>query len=63
MMTRRELKSQADKIIEKLPEETSWEDLMYSIYVRKKIDQGLQDVKAGKVRTTDEVRKGLGLIK
>jgi len=63
MMTRSELKNQADQIIEKLPEETSWEDLMYSIYVRKKIDQGLQDVKAGKVRTTDEVRKDLGFIK
>jgi predicted transcriptional regulator len=59
-MTRSELRNQADQIIEKLPEETGWEDLMYSIYVRKKIDQGLADAKAGRVRTTEEIRKELG---
>ncbi len=60
-MTKNELKHETDRIIENLPDEASWEDLMYRIYVRKKIDKGLENGKAGRVRTTEEVRKALGL--
>jgi hypothetical protein len=57
MMTRQELKNQTEKIIENLPEESNWEDLMYRIYVRQKIELGITDGKAGRVRTTEEIRK------
>ena len=57
MMTRQELKNQTEKIIENLPEESNWEDLMYRIYVRQKIELGIADGKAGRVRTTEEIRK------
>jgi len=60
-MTKQELKKETDQIIASLPEEASWEDLMYRVYVRNKIDQGLEDGKAGRVRTTEETRKTLGL--
>lgn len=60
-MTKQELKKETDQIIASLPEEASWEDLMYRVYVRTKIDQGLEDGKAGRVRTTEETRKALGL--
>ena len=56
-MTRQELKNQTEKIIENLPKESNWEDLMYRIYVRQKIELGIADGKAGRVRTTEEIRK------
>lgn len=63
MMTRNELKVQADQLIAKLPDETDWEDLMYSIYVRKKINQGIASADAGRVKTTEEAKRALGLTK
>ncbi len=60
-MTKQELKNQTEQIIDNLPDEANWEDLMYRIYVRKKIELGIADGKAGRVRTTEEVRKDLNL--
>ncbi|HEX7184079.1 MAG TPA: hypothetical protein VF756_19775 [Thermoanaerobaculia bacterium] len=35
------------RILELLPEDASLEDIQYHIYVRQKIDRGLEDVEAG----------------
>ena len=42
-----------------LPEEADWDDLMRLIYVRKKLDAGLRDSEAGRVFTTEQIRKSL----
>ena len=60
-MTKQEIKIQTDQLIEALPEDTSWEDLIYSIYVRKKIDKGLEDVREESTYSSDEIRKKLGI--
>ena len=36
------VKEQAQRLLERLPDEASWDDLMYEIYTQKKIDMGLQ---------------------
>ena len=46
-------------MISGLPEDANWEDLMYQIYVRKKIDSGLRDSAAGRVYTSAQIRKSL----
>lgn len=61
-MTREELKISADRLIRELPENVTWDDLMYRIYVRQKIERGLEDSENGRVRTTDQLRKDLGLV-
>ncbi|MBW4670746.1 MAG: hypothetical protein KME60_25815 [Cyanomargarita calcarea GSE-NOS-MK-12-04C] len=43
------IKEEARKLIDKLPENSTWDDLMYQIYVRQTIEAGLADSKAGKV--------------
>lgn len=58
-MRRQELKRETNRLLGKLPAEASWEDLMYHIYVRKKIDAGLRDSAAGRVVTSDQIRKTL----
>jgi len=33
----------ARRLIDKLPENSTWDDLMYEIYVRQAIESGLRD--------------------
>ena len=55
------IKEQARVLVESLPEDSTWEDLMYEIYVRESVERGLEDVRAGRVKTSDEVRAKFGL--
>ena len=55
------VKEEALRLIEALPDDSTWEDLMYTVYVRKTIEQGLADSEAGRVIDVEEVRKGFGL--
>ena len=58
-MKLQELKKETNLLLGKLPAETNWEDLMYPVYVRKKVDAGLRDSAAGRVFTSREIRKSL----
>ena len=53
------VKEEARKLLERLPDEASWDDLMYEIYVRKKIAAGLAAAEAGRLVPQDEVRRRL----
>jgi hypothetical protein len=48
-------KQEALSLINELPDNASWEDIQYHIYVKQKIDQGLADIEAGRVAAHDEV--------
>jgi predicted transcriptional regulator len=52
-------KEQVEQILRMLPEDASLEDIQYHIYVRQKIQQGLEDVEAGRVLTHAEVQQRL----
>jgi hypothetical protein len=54
-------KEDAYKLIEQLPAEATWEDLMYKIYVRESIESGLKDSKADNVKSVTDIRKKFGL--
>jgi hypothetical protein len=53
------VKDEAKKLIDQLPEEATWDDIMYEIYVRKKIENALMAVEEGKVVFHEEARKRL----
>ena len=55
------VKEQILALIEKLPDDVTWDDVMHEIYVRQTIEAGLEDSKAGRVTTVDEVRKQFDL--
>ena len=61
-MNKLEIKNETDLLINDLPEETGWDDLMYKIYVRQKIEKGLKDSEKGRVCSTEEVRERLNLM-
>ena len=56
------LKDAAHKVIESLPENATWEDLEYHLYVRRKVERGLKDVAEGKVISQEEVRRRLDAL-
>ena len=51
------VREEAHKLIDALPEETSWDDLIYQMYVRKKIAKGIEAAEHGRVVPHDEVKK------
>jgi predicted transcriptional regulator len=55
------IKQEAHRLIEKLPENATWDDIMYEIYVRQAIDAGLADSQAGRTLDVKEVRAKFGL--
>jgi predicted transcriptional regulator len=55
------VKEEARRLIDKLPEDMTWDDLMREIYVRQSIEAGLADSEAGRTMDVDEVRAKFGL--
>ena len=49
-------------MIRQLPDDASWDDLMYQIYVRQKIEAGLADIAAGRVHSHAAISKEFGLV-
>jgi predicted transcriptional regulator len=55
------IKDEARRIVESLPENATWEELMYRLYVREAIEAGIADADAGRVVAAAEVRAEYGL--
>jgi len=49
-------KEKAHRLIDSMPPQAIWDDLMCEIYVRETIERGLADSKAGRTRDVKEVR-------
>ena len=56
------VKSRAIRLIRDLPKGSSWDDLMYLIYVRQKIEAGLADLRAGRAHSHEAIRRELGVV-
>ena len=54
-------KEDARELIESLPEEFQWDDLIKLIADRIAIERGIEDVRAGRVTPVEEIRKSYGL--
>ena len=50
-------KEEVRKILEQLPDDVSFEDVQYHIYVRQKLERGLKDIQEGRVLTHEEVEQ------
>jgi predicted transcriptional regulator len=51
------IREEAKKVIEKLSDDASWDDVMYQMYVRKKIDEGINSANEGKLLSHEEVKR------
>ena len=52
-------KDAALEIIEQLPEQATWDDIMYELYVKQKIEEGLADIDAGRTVPHEEIKAEL----
>ena len=50
-------KEEAMQLISRLPEEVTWEDIMYRLYVKRKIEDGIKAAEEGRTVSHDKVRK------
>ncbi len=53
------VKDEAKRIIEDLPENATWDDLMYQLYVKKRVETGLKEIENGETLSHEEVKKRL----
>jgi len=53
-------KEEVLKLIKSLPEDVSMDDIMEELYVKLKIDKGIQELDAGKVVSHEIVKDKLG---
>ena len=51
------IKEAARRLIDQLPDNSTWDDLMHAIYVRQYIDKGLADSEAGRTTNVEEIRE------
>jgi hypothetical protein len=49
-------KEEAHKLIDEMPTNATWDDLMHEIYVREAIERGLSDSEAGRTKDVKEIR-------
>jgi hypothetical protein len=56
-----DLKEEAKRLIDSLPQLTSWDELIYEIYVRQTIEAGLADSEAGRTQPVEAVRERFNL--
>jgi hypothetical protein len=51
------VKQDVINLVNNLPDSVSWDDVMYHIYVRQKIERGKQAARDSKVYTLEEARR------
>jgi predicted transcriptional regulator len=52
-------KQAARQILEALPDDATLDDIMYAIYVRKKIERGLRDIEEGNTVSHEDVMRDI----
>lgn len=51
------VKTEARRLVDALPDDATWDDVMYRLYVRQSIERGLEDSDAGRTVSHDEVKQ------
>ena len=54
------VKDSIRSVIQSLPDNVTWDEIQYRLYVRQNIEAGLADSKAGRLIDTDEMQIRLG---
>lgn len=52
-------KESAQQVINQLPEQASWDDIMYELYVKQKIEAGMKAVEEGRTVPHEEVKANI----
>lgn len=50
-------KEQILETVNTLPDDTTWDDALYTLYLRSKLEKSREDIRNGRVITLEELRK------
>ena len=50
-------KEEVREMLDRLPDDVSYEDIQYHIYVRQKVERGLKDIEEGRVESQEEAER------
>jgi predicted transcriptional regulator len=50
-------KQEVRSLLDQIPDDATFEDIQYHIYVREKIERGLKDVEDGRVVSEEEMER------
>jgi len=53
-------KQEVMELLKDLPDTSTLEEIQYHLYVRQKVQRGIQDVEEGRIYTQEEVEKRMG---
>ncbi len=53
----RTAKEEVRKMLDHMPDDATFEDIQYHIYVREKIERGLKDIQGGRLLSQEEVEQ------
>jgi len=60
-MTTASIKSEAHRLIDELGDDATWEDLIYAIWVRERIERGLAESAGGRLIPHEEIVREFGV--
>jgi hypothetical protein len=55
------VKEKAHQLLDKLPDNATWDDVVYELAVRRSIERGMNDADAGHLSEISDVRREFGL--
>lgn len=55
----RTAKDAARQVIDQLSDQAGWDEIMYELYVKQKLEAGLADIEAGRTVSHDQVKAQL----
>jgi len=55
-------KQQARQLLERLPDDVTWDDVVYEFAVRRSVERGLADDTDGRVMPSEQLKAALGLV-
>jgi predicted transcriptional regulator len=56
------IRQRAHELIEALPDDATWQDLLYAVDLRADAEAGLADAKAGRLTEAKELRRDLSAL-
>jgi len=58
----RDVKSAVRQLAETLPDDATWDDVMYRVYVHQAVDAGLRDAAEGRLVDVAEIQRAVQLL-
>lgn len=54
-------KQQAHELLKKMPDNVTWDEVVYELAARRSIERGLSDADAGRLSDVKDIRREFGL--